>query len=1265
MSQSVMPSTPEVQRPAALEVGLTAAQREHLHAQVSYAAETVAPNWPIRTFISRNPLSGFESMTFDMAIRRAEGLLGGRGLLSLEEYRACYREGRILQEDVRAAIQKHWPSASQAEPIGSSNLAPLDILLIHVVFGINELHPNLYEWTMQQGKSLDTLRADVPEETKARIREQISAHLRAVGLWQGDRPLADWLAELTGLDVPQWIIESIVRVHEAASSHNESSSARPQSQHHLLSTALHRRAGNGMPSALLKIFPEPAIYRTQLRRYYERVRSEGILSSRSFEEFAEWWMLGEAQLLDALLSYGCGAQTKLEKFAAWLSKPEHAETWYLKNLWLSVIDALGVDDPLLPDALRAWMPGFRRRTQREKSSPTMLSLSLVKPLSDWVGELSGEDLVNQLNEVMVRWCSTFLDEGLADWAMPHRAHGLYRAWKRLVQHDYSLNLNGMGRMKRELARWPDDPADAIVASLRRMEIPEEQWEEYFRRHLVELPGWVGYIRWRQQNPDSLQQQQAPVDCAEYLAVRLWYEAALVERACREHWGIAGTLPAVEAYCRIHGAAVGTRHNRHRRDVDRASHEAWRLFQLAQFLGWTAKDVQALSSQDIETVLSWLDRIPTDRHGLLWQEAYEASYRRTLLNGLMPPAQHALNQQGADAHSIGPPVARPDAQAIFCIDVRSEPLRRHLESQGNIETIGFAGFFGVPLCYRGLGTEDEAALCPVLIKPKNIVHEVPRTGQEQPARRFAQGLRWSQFGQELWHQLHRHPLASFVLIDMMGWMSSVAMVGRTLFPAAFHRALTWIKDQVQPSVSTTIPVNKLSKEEAERILDHMEQQRIRAFLDRSSRWQSLHARLQADHLALLHRQALNVRARKGGRQVELPVPDEETLRSLNLSTVEWTELIEALWFQCGITMENREAQLDRLSAKGFTLAEQTFMVERALQLTGLTQTFARLVLWCGHGSTTANNPYAAAYDCGACGGNHGGPNARVLAAMANNPDVRHQLRDRGIVIPDDTWFLAGEHNTTTDRVVFFDLEDVPLSHRADVARLEEALFRASLALAQERCQRLPDAPRPRDGLMALRHTFRRSVDWAQIRPEWGLSRNAAFIIGSRDLTRHLDLQGRTFLHNYDASHDRAGKVLETIMTAPLVVAEWINLQYFFSTVDPWVYGAGSKVLHNVVGGIGVMLGAHADFQQGLPLQAVRDGMRLYHEPLRLLVVIQAPPQAIASIIQQHTILQHFFHHGWLLLLANDPDTHDWWEYLPNGEWRALRQVSGSKPHPISG
>ena len=335
--------------------------------------------------------------------------------------------------------------------------------------------------------------------------------------------------------------------------------------------------------------------------------------------------------------------------------------------------------------------------------------------------------------------------------------------------------------------------------------------------------------------------------------------------------------------------------------------------------------------------------------------------------------------------------------------------------------------------------------------------------------------------------------------------------------------------------------------------------------------------------------------------------------------------------------------------GFPPPERVLFAQVALTTMGLTDRFARLVVLCGHGSSTENNPYQAALDCGACGGHRGGPNARTAAAILNDPSVRTGLRERDIDIPADTWFVAAEHDTATDTVTLLDRHLIPASHHDDTDRVGAALAAAGDALATERCAALPGAP-GRTGSSAraaARHVAARSTDWAQVYPEWGLAGNAAFIVGPRSLTKGVNLHRRAFLHSYEPDLDPDGTALETILTAPLVVAQWINCQYYFSTVAPEVFGAGTKTIHNVIGGVGVLAGHNGDLQLGLPWQSVADGDRIVHEPMRLLAVVQAPPERIETIIGRNPILQRLFGNDWVGLAARERPTLPWQRYTRRG------------------
>jgi hypothetical protein len=188
--------------------------------------------------------------------------------------------------------------------------------------------------------------------------------------------------------------------------------------------------------------------------------------------------------------------------------------------------------------------------------------------------------------------------------------------------------------------------------------------------------------------------------------------------------------------------------------------------------------------------------------------------------------------------------------------------------------------------------------------------------------------------------------------------------------------------------------------------------------------------------------------------------------------------------------------------------------------------------------------------------------------------------------------------------------------------------------------------------------RRSADWSQVRPEWGLSRNAAFIIGRRELTRAVDLEGRVFLHSYDYREDPAGRLLEVVMTGPQTVGQWINMEHYFSTVDPDHYGSGSKIYHNVVGRLGIMAGPQSDLRTGLAWQTVMAGARPYHEPMRLLTLIEAPPERIDQVVRGHGLLQRLYDNEWIRLIAIEPEKGTSYRYTPKRGWMEIAQEKGA-------
>jgi uncharacterized protein YbcC (UPF0753/DUF2309 family) len=323
------------------------------------------------------------------------------------------------------------------------------------------------------------------------------------------------------------------------------------------------------------------------------------------------------------------------------------------------------------------------------------------------------------------------------------------------------------------------------------------------------------------------------------------------------------------------------------------------------------------------------------------------------------------------------------------------------------------------------------------------------------------------------------------------------------------------------------------------------------------------------------------------------------------------------------------------AEGYSIEEQAKIVFGVLNTCGLTREFASLVAVVAHGSTSSNNPFRQAYGCGACCGNNGAPNARAFAAMANTPQVRALLAQRGLHVPTGTLFVPCLHDTTLDTLDILDRESLPVERRNELDELDSRLTLAARRNARERCERFEPAPRVEsDGRLEplVQHVADRGHDLAQPRPEYGHNRVGACIVGRRDLTRSLSLDRRSFLVSYDPTQDADGSVLASAVLGSVPVAVNIAMDYYFSRVDPDGFGAGSKLPLNITSLLGVITGSKSDLRIGLARQMVE-----LHEPMRALVLLEARAKHIQKLVASHARLQRLVRNGWMQLGRIDPTT----------------------------
>jgi len=923
----------------------------------------------------------------------------------------------------------------------------------------------------------------------------------------------------------------------------------------------------------------------------------------------------------------------------------------------------------------------RKDSLRGYASQEQEELATQYTIGEWCDRTLGTRVQDQIDGELIKWCGGFLDEGHASWEMPFRKKTFYGGWKELAGDDASGSVLGIQEWKSKIRKLPDRPEDAILESLSRLAIPKALWNDYFTLQLAQLNGWAGFIKWRGDQTDYEWQQAFPVDLVQFVAIRLFYERELVTLACRDKLAIPGNYPSIRTYLEDHPIGYGLYKEYRTRDLpdeivdhldmslfvqeplsiddlDRCDPEliskceqirqqqetavhALVVLHLIRVLDVPMQDLLESAPDTLGILLDWVEQFPESRHGPIWLQAFESSYLKGFVKQISPNLEKLRK---GDTLEEQPPESRPLAQAIFCIDVRSESFRRHLEEIGGNETFGFAGFFGVPICYQGFASEQQTDQCPVLLKPKHIVREIPRAYQGKKAEKFLERQQIAKTGHALLEDLKENVITPYVMVEAIGWFFGFKLFGQTLHPQGFKEISSWMTKRLTiPPIKTTLTVDKIRREEAQEMIASQHRAIIyRLLIEQYGRRGAI---VPHDQIERLRKLALE--------QIQPENHENESLyRLLHWTQTDIEEFIQVLRRDFNINDRDVANRMDRITQTGFTVTEQVHFVETALRIMGFTKKFARLVLLCAHGSSSDNNPYESALDCGACGGNHGVSNARALAVMANKPQVRQKLAEKGLPIPADTHFLPGQHDTTTDEVELFDLEDVPATHRKDLLRLQQDLKEAGEKNSRERLARFPDEPVMKGIYNASRRTRQRSMDWSQVRPEWGLSRHTTFIAGRRVLTHGVNLEGRAFLHSYDHLQDPSGKYLEIIMTAPMVVGNWINMEHYFSTVDPTSYGSGSKVYHNVVGRLGVMYGTQSDLCIGLPIQTVYDGEKPYHEPMRLFAIIEAPLEKITTVIARHDFLQRLIRNQWINLVALEPDTMEFFLFQLPDDWKPV-------------
>lgn len=826
-------------------------------------------------------------------------------------------------------------------------------------------------------------------------------------------------------------------------------------------------------------------------------------------------------------------------------------------------------------------------------------------IGEWCDKSLGTNVQFQVKNEVIKWVSGFLDEGHAHWDMPLREKAFYASWKELVCADATGSILGVPDWESKIQNLPESPEDAIIESMSMLEIPKGLWSNYFTLHLAKLEGWTGFLKWRSEQVDYAWQTAYPINLAEYMAIRLIYEREFVAVACQNKLGIAGNYSSIKEYLNSNSIGHG-------------------LLKDYQKVGLPEEIIESLdASLFIEEPIS-IDVLNGCDSGIVsnWEKIRQK--QEVEVQALM--VLHIAKSMEVSVSGI---LKNPNTLESLVNWIEEIPDHKH-----------------GPVWLKAL---ESSFIKDFVKKFSSNIEEIKRIdsgeGTSAISRPSFQGI----FCIDVRSEGFRRRFEEVGANQTFGY---AGFFGVPLFYQGFD--FEQRTDQCPVLLKPQHIIKELPRDNEEKFAEEF----------------SKGKRLGHTFHTLLHDLKENVitpyiMVEAIGWFFGLRLFGQTLRPKWFKNFVTW---VKELW---GIPLDPTikvskliVEKVDQEKAKeqgaidttlnpheGFTLEEQTKFVATAIGILGF-KSFSRLILLCAHGSTSDNNPFESALDCGACGGNHGHSNARALSMMANNPKVREELAKNGIEIPEDTHFLAGQHDTTTDEVELLDLGDCPETHKDDLANLKRDLHEAGEKNSRERLGRLPDEHDPEGNFNALERTKIRSIDWSQVRPEWGLSKHTAFIAGRRLLTQGINLEGRTFLHSYDFSNDPEGNFLEIIMTAPMIVGQWINMEHYFSTVDQEVYGAGSKAYHNVVGRVGVMFGTQSDLCVGLPYQTVFDCEKPFHEPMRLFVVLESPRNMIEKTISKHALLQQLTSNQWLHIVALDPEFMEFFLYQGPNRWEPI-------------
>ena len=1287
--------------------------RQFIKHEIEHFAHLLPEQQPMnRTFVHTNPMLALElhGWHFKDALKEGARLTGGRQFISNEDHRAHYARGRITDGNLAESFRRQKALVGRLDEVlatvADRQIKFEEVIHTHMVHGIEPLEAGFLPYEVFQNNATRVFRADVPEAARkalsGKAEKDLAAGLARIGV---DWTFADWIVAHTGLN-----LSAHLRVHSVVQLASNSGKVAPQKTEVSLKTLgipAERSAGylarvdkefaglNPRPTAEqaeqlralwlqaeaslidgicrrhfgvagtlaalrdhyardLEAYAVLSLWSASLGRYglqdplsptdpnhfLERDPESGMTEAiaEQFRHMERWG--GPPMPIDAELRARIEALVRKE-LASYKENAEKGDPAALEiaHLCWIIMHDLSVDhvnrrgleavESLLSitnqeehfaDLLHQLQHHDPRKRMLAYSAKDLgeqlASLATGRAHTDFLKAVTGEDLVEKVNRYMIRIGAAFLDEGMSAWRMPGRPLGLYDAWRNLALHERCFDFDDLTGWRDALHHMPTLADDAVIHSLTELGVPREHWGEYCGRVLFRLKGFAGMFNWHALNRGeheakmSVKALMHPVEVNHYLAIRLFYETLLVKKTCKTIWQIDGSAESLKHYFASHPAEYLVRRDLYAghlpdylaedarrlvadkhyaggdeddqwksladkvwawrqsdasdlRDGVTVYRESWRLFHLAQLLGISGAELRALPDEQVKALIDVLDFFPASEHGYTWLQAFEFNYRDRWVNALVQNRNRGYGRWKTRDR-------RPKAQLVVCMDEREESLHRGFEEiDPDYETFGVPGFIGFAIDYMDMDDHESRALCPVPRFPEHRIHEVARdSALHTTFPQHKKRVRWMDAFHNAYWEAKRNPVASYFLIDLVGFVMALPLIGRIFAPVQYFKTMGALKNMVVPQVETMVTASRIDAIKAE---------------------------------------------------------------------------------EYGLDTHGKPI--------GFTDAEAADRLEMMMQNWGMHYNFGDFVIICMHGSNSENNPHENAHDCGACSGKHSYPNARTFSKLANKKEVRDILRGRGIDITDATWFVGGERNTASSLLTWYDLQDIPADKQAAWKQVSDDLELMVKKDARERCRRFGSSPKDASLEASHFHTQHRAKDFSQVRPEWGHCTNATAIVGRSCLSSGVYFDRRKFDITYDPRIDPEGKILARVLNAAGPVGAGISLEYYFSTVDPTVWGCDTKVPHNVTGQFGVMPGAHSDLLSGLPRQ-----MTEIHEAQRLMLVVDGDPNIIAAVYMANPTVTRLLDGEWIYLIVHDMNTGKFLMFIPGVGFEDWEEKHTAQPIP---